>query len=79
MNKQLLKIFRTATEVGEKTGHDIYVSYFSKSTAVQVQIYHGGFGFDKEPETLCSIFTKKEKILFHLVSLLNEERKEVAS
>lgn len=80
MTKQLIiKIFRTAAEVGEQTMHDVHVSFFTKSNAVQVQIYRCGFKFDREPETINSLFVKPETILFHLVSLLNEDGKEVAA
>jgi len=74
MDKQLLmKINRAAFEIGMNTEHDVHVSFFTKTNTLQVQIYRGGFGFDNEPETMSSIFTKPEAILFSLLSLLNEK------
>lgn len=78
MDKQLLmKINRTAFEIGMNTEHDVHVSFFTKTNTLQVQIYRGGFGFADEPETLSSIFVNGQVILHTLLGLLNE--KEVAA
>lgn len=73
MDKQLLmKITRTAFEVGANTQHDVYVSYFSKSNAVEVNIYRGGFSFGS-PEIISSLHTDGQVILHTLLGLLNEQ------
>lgn len=73
MDRQLLmKINRTAFEVGVNTKHDVYVSYFTKTNAVEVNIYRGGFSFGS-PEVLSSLFVDGQVILHTLLALLNEK------
>lgn len=81
MNKHLLmKINRTAFEIGENTIHDVYVSYLTKTGSIHVDIYRGGIEVGKDstaPESMSSIMVDPQVILHTLLGLLNE--KEVAA
>lgn len=78
MDKNLLmKITRAVFEIGANTQHDVYANYFTKTGTLYIQIYYGGFEFDKVPEDMSSMFVDGQVILHTLLGLLNE--KEVAA